>query len=74
VTEYGYRNDPGRDPELYRRTPNPQLACRRKDEQDRRGLQVDTVPIYMQGKIHLIMLLDLVEAFSLPRVNIQRAK
>lgn len=54
VTDYAYRNDPDADPELYRRNPDldPQLVWRGKDEQDRRGLQVDTVPIYIQEKIH----------------------
>ena len=52
--EYPRRYNPEKNPEMYARNPDldPQLVWRGKDEQDRHPLTVDTVPIYVQEKIH----------------------
>lgn len=47
-------------PRLYPRNPDldPQLVWRGKDEQDAEPLSVDTVPIYIQEKIHPKAIID----------------
>src|SRR5687767_2713482 len=47
-------------PRLYPRNPDldPQLVWRGKDEQDAAPLSVDTVPIYIQEKIHPKAIID----------------
>jgi adenine-specific DNA-methyltransferase len=58
--EYPRRYNPDEHPEMYARNPDldPQLVWRGKDEQDRHPLTVDTVPIYVQEKIHPKAIID----------------
>jgi adenine-specific DNA-methyltransferase len=57
---YPRRYNPDEHPEMYARNPDldPQLVWRGKDEQDRHPLAVDTVPIYVQEKIHPKAIID----------------
>jgi adenine-specific DNA-methyltransferase len=59
-TEYPRKYSPETNPEMYARNPDldPQLVWRGKDEQDRNPLTVDTVPIYVQEKIHPKAIID----------------
>jgi adenine-specific DNA-methyltransferase len=57
---YPRKYNPDEHPEMYARNPDldPQLVWRGKDEQDRQPLTVDTVPIYVQEKIHPKAIID----------------
>jgi adenine-specific DNA-methyltransferase len=57
---YPRKYNPDEQPEMYARNPDldPQLVWRGKDEQDRHPLTVDTVPIYVQEKIHPKAIID----------------
>ena len=57
---YPRKYNPDEHPEMYARNPDldPQLVWRGKDEQDRHPLTVDTVPIYVQEKIHPKAIID----------------
>ena len=57
---YPRKYNPDEHPEMYARNPDldPQLVWRGKEEQDRRPLTVDTVPIYVQEKIHPKAIID----------------
>jgi adenine-specific DNA-methyltransferase len=59
-TEYLRKYNPDEHPDMYARNPDldPQLVWRGKDEQDRRPLTVDAVPIYVQEKIHPKAIID----------------
>jgi adenine-specific DNA-methyltransferase len=59
-TEYSRKYNPDEHPEMYARNPDldPQLVWHGKDEQDRHPLTVDTVPIYVQEKIHPKAIID----------------
>jgi adenine-specific DNA-methyltransferase len=59
-TEYPRKYNPDEHPEMYARNPDldPQLVWRGKAEQDRHPLTVDTVPIYVQEKIHPKAIID----------------
>lgn len=58
--KYDHKNNPDKNPELYARNPDldPQLVWKGKDEEDRRPLSVDAVPIYVQERIHPKAIID----------------